>query len=802
MPEPEGIVAPSLDASPDDAPAPPTGLPPTVLAGLVIAGFVLVGALAALLVRSGDRISIDPIVVFIAFVLAVVAWELRRFVLVGLRAIGLDAPDREVRGPQPTEVPHTSMVLRDVVRGAVHLSFVVVAVVIVGAVATWLVHPALHPPFNNRFCTIPINSIESLWTKQLGPFDERCTVEIGSRTLAAGAVVLAIIASAVLVTLRWWLDRDPPISPTVLTRHGRTIRRAGLLVVVAVAVGGGLVAWVFGTSLPFIGPRTVEWRLGDLDPKTAQTTTVIPIGIDEYPPESCYAPAPDWLQAPKITYTPWAVIITMRKTDAYASAHCGGFYTTNWSGTVQLSEPLGGRALLDGSAFPPAPRPLRSGTASLEILAISDWQGQVEPLSGIGGAAALSTYFEQERADHRGTMTLSTGSDVGASPPLSSFFQDTPAILSEGMMGIQVGMLGRHDFDAGIGRLQSQIDLAYSNAWDTRFGYVASNLSERAANLEGVDDYQILQYGDAKFAVIGIADETAPAPVAPGSLGTMSRTDGVTAAMAAKAAAKAEGADVFIAITDKGVTGSSGSNPTGDLIDFANAVSGFDVIFGSGTDTEYSGTVNGQLVVANRSRGMTYSKTLLTYDRLAAQLTTASNTFVTPTAASVTADPDIEAMLGAYRSQMSLLQDGTIPKPAPPPAPPTSPTSHDRSAECVAVTSQVPGYARRLALDIASLRPLVVAEPFDPAGAAIASRQLTDTLDAWAAIDPPYHGCNSSSELTYQVEYVVAMASRRMGMTQAAGITAGNLPQRVMFDLYGYLARVAAWVDAPSPPSP
>ena len=61
------------------------------------------------------------------------------------------------------------------------------------------------------------------------------------------------------------------------------------------------------------------------------------------------------------------------------------------------------------------------------------------------------------------------------------------------------------------------------------------------------------------------------------------------AAMAAKAAAKAAGADVFIALTDKGVTDGSGANPTGALIDFANAVSGFDVIFGGDTDIQYSG---------------------------------------------------------------------------------------------------------------------------------------------------------------------------------------------------------------------
>ncbi len=423
------------------------------------------------------------------------------------------------------------------------------------------------------------------------------------------------------------------------------------------------------------------------------------------------------------------------------------------------------------------------------ILGIADWQGQLEPLSGVGGAAALTTYFKQDRAASRaadaGILTLTTGNDVGASSPLSTFFQDTPTILSERMMGVMVGTLGSNDFGAGIDRLQSQVDLAYADAsgGDNRFHYITSNLSNRVANLEGTLDYEIFRYGDVKYAVIGIVNEDAPTLVPPGSFGTMTPTESVAAAMAARAAAKAAGADVFIALTDKGVTDVSGANPTGALIDFANAVSGFDVIFGGHTDTQYSGIVNGQLVVENRSRGQTYSKTLLTYDRLAARLTVASNSFVTPTAAAVTPDPRVVAMLGTYRGEMSLLLDGTpeIARPAPEPAPSTF--SQDRSAGCVAARSHVPAYAQRLARDIASLRPAVVAEPFDPAKATDAIGQLDQTLTAFAEIDPPYHGCATTGELDYEVEYLVARASRMIELSKAPATTSMQTRSSVSYSI-------------------
>ena len=487
-------------------------------------------------------------------------------------------------------------------------------------------------------------------------------------------------------------------SPTRLPRS----LAVGIVLVTFIIVGavaGQL--FIRGRSAPASG--TVEWHLGDLDPVTTQTATVIPISIDEWPVESCYAPATAWLEAPEITYTPSSVVITMHKTDAYAHAHCAGFYTTNWSGNVQLSEPLGGRALFDGSTSPPDPRPLRSAVGTVLILGVADWQGQLDPLSGIGGAGALATYFKQDRAAGRaaneGILTVATGNDVSPGPPLSTFFQDTPAIMSERMMGVMVGTFGNHNFDAGIGRLQSQVDLAYADAsdGDTRFHYVASNLSNRDANLEGTEDYEIFRYGDVKYAVIGIVNDDAPTTVPPGSFGTMTPTDGVAAAMAAKAAAKAAGADVFIALTDKGVTNDSAANPTGGLVDFANAVSGFDLILGGSTDVQYQGTINGQLVVENRSKGLTYSKTLLTYDRLAARMTAASTTFVSPAAAAVTADPRVVAMLGTYQAQMSLLVDGTPETARPAPAPTSSTFSQDKSAACLTAKAQVPAFALRLA---------------------------------------------------------------------------------------------------------
>ena len=302
-------------------------------------------------------------------------------------------------------------------------------------------------------------------------------------------------------------------------------------------------------------------------------------------------------------------------------------------------------------------------TVDLQILDISDWHGQVDPINGVGGAAVLKTYLDTARAGYLNNLTLTAGDDVGATPPVSNYFQDVPAILAERMMGIQVGGLGNHNFDSGLGRLQSQIDLAGStdpSVPGTPFRYVSSNLSNRDANISGVSDYVIYKYKGVNVAVIGVTNEEAPSLNFPGSMGTMVPTDSVAAAMAAKSAAQLEGANFFVAITHKGVTNFVAGEPKGELIDFANAVSGFSLIIGDHTDVQWSGTINNQFVFENRSKGVSFSKTQLTIKRGTGQILNLTHTFVTPTSNAVTPDAGIAAMLQPYKDQLTPIFSGVL----------------------------------------------------------------------------------------------------------------------------------------------
>ncbi|GIW20285.1 MAG: hypothetical protein KatS3mg065_0581 [Chloroflexota bacterium] len=94
-------------------------------------------------------------------------------------------------------------------------------------------------------------------------------------------------------------------------------------------------------------------------------------------------------------------------------------------------------------AVPPGP------TIDLQILDVSDWHGQLDPVGGVGGAAVLAAYFAADRERNPNTITLTAGDDFGASPPLSGFFEERPAVLAERRWGSRSAPSGTTTSTAG-----------------------------------------------------------------------------------------------------------------------------------------------------------------------------------------------------------------------------------------------------------------------------------------------------------------------------------------------------------------
>ncbi len=325
--------------------------------------------------------------------------------------------------------------------------------------------------------------------------------------------------------------------------------------------------------------------------------------------------------------------------------------------------------LMLAAGNPAAAGDQRRAPVDIQVLSISDWHAQLDPLfvfgeGTFGGAAELSAYFKIEEANNPNTLILTAGDAYGASPPLSSFFDEEPAVQAMRLMGFDADTFGNHNFDRGIDHLQRMIDIANASPGDEPgepFQYVSANLQNLRGNLTGVKPFELFAVGGVKVAVIGITNPEAPTLVFPGSFGTIEITDPVKAAMKARAQAIRQGAKVLIVISHLGVEGFDPATGAafGPLIDFANGVHGFDLILGDHTNVEFSGVINKALVVENRSKGRTYARINLTVDPRNGRVLDHSATFVDPVSSAVTPDPAIVALLDPLRTQLDALL-GTV----------------------------------------------------------------------------------------------------------------------------------------------
>jgi hypothetical protein len=152
-------------------------------------------------------------------------------------------------------------------------------------------------------------------------------------------------------------------------------RRTALVVVGIVLLVAAVATWWLAPfhsndRSPYLGPDAaglVGWSLASGDggpafrPDAAQDATVVLVSAAWWPACSPWDQGDDSWLAPEVSYLPWSVTITLRTSDAFASAKsCGAFYDF-WGEAleVRLSEPLGARPLFDGSTFPSSAKPYR-----------------------------------------------------------------------------------------------------------------------------------------------------------------------------------------------------------------------------------------------------------------------------------------------------------------------------------------------------------------------------------------------------------------------------------------------------------
>jgi 5'-nucleotidase len=164
-------------------------------------------------------------------------------------------------------------------------------------------------------------------------------------------------------------------------------------------------------------------------------------------------------------------------------------------------------------------------TVDVQILAINDFHGALNPSSGIGGAAYLATYIKNLSAQNPNTVRVSAGDNIGASPIQSALFHDEPTIQAFNLMGFDFSATGNHEFDEGwqeLLRMQNGGCHPTDGCYTGVPPFTGATFKYLAANVIRLDNGQTLfpalmvkQYGNVKVAFIGISLESTPTIVVP-----------------------------------------------------------------------------------------------------------------------------------------------------------------------------------------------------------------------------------------------------------------------------------------------
>ena len=299
----------------------------------------------------------------------------------------------------------------------------------------------------------------------------------------------------------------------------------------------------------------------------------------------------------------------------------------------------------------------------ITILDISDYHGQLIPLTeaadsfgpvfGIGGSAFLKPWFDVYRDEAGdGSITVAAGDSIGATPPISAFFDDKPTIELMNLMGFDADGLGNHNFDKSADFFRTEIvPLA-------DFLYLSSNIVDDAGRTpaEWRPSRVFGGFAGSRFGLVGFSNEDIPELTRPGALDPFHVEPRLGRVQAEVDRLTRQKVGPIVVMGHDGATAGTLTNPTGPIVDLADALTGVDVVIGDHTNFQVVSTrPNGVLVVENLSRGVRFTRVRMLVDEKTNEVVYKTADFHKPWNIGVTPDPTIQARINELNEDLRPL---------------------------------------------------------------------------------------------------------------------------------------------------
>ena len=355
---------------------------------------------------------------------------------------------------------------------------------------------------------------------------------------------------------------------------------------------------------------------------------------------------------------------------------------------------LAGAALAAGSAALAArdsgARSTPKPTVAVQILAINDFHGNLEPptgssgritmstglIDGVGGATYLATHLALLRgANPANTFVVSAGDVIGASPLLSAGFHDEPSIEAFNQLGVDLNAVGNHEFDEGpdeLLRMQNggchpvdgcQGGHAFEGA---DFPFLSANVIRKSTGKTLFAPYVIKSFEGVPVGFIGLVTKDTPNIVTASAVADVQFLDEADTANHYVKQLRKLGVKTFVVVVHEGLVyngfaDACNTTPGGphalDMIDRMN--DDIKLIVSGHTHAAYLCNVDGKIVTSAASFGRVVTDIDMQLSRKTGKLVTATvnNQPVTRT---VPQDPAMAELVDHYKVLIAPIANRVV----------------------------------------------------------------------------------------------------------------------------------------------
>ncbi len=291
------------------------------------------------------------------------------------------------------------------------------------------------------------------------------------------------------------------------------------------------------------------------------------------------------------------------------------------------------------------PAPDVRAPLEVKLLAFNDFHGYLTPpVSGVrqiapdpagvrtmipaGGIEHLATLVTTLRAKNPRSALVSAGDLVGASPLISSFFDDEPTVQAMNRIGLDFNGVGNHEFDHGSAELQRlknggcaaggcKSGTAFEGA---PFAILAANVVVRETAKPLLPAYGIKIFGVIRIAFVGATLKGTPALVPGEGVAGLDFIDEADAVNRLVPELKAQGIETIVVLLHQGGAQRGGDYNScvgfsGPVVDIARRLDpAVDVIVSGHTHQSYVCELHGKLVTSAGSYGRLLTEIDLSID--------------------------------------------------------------------------------------------------------------------------------------------------------------------------------------------